>query len=52
MLFIGTPQRMVMIGFGGGSIPKSYHRYLPHADIAVIEVEARTLPSEINFSFR
>jgi hypothetical protein len=40
-----------MIGFGGGSIPKSCHRYLPHADIAVIDVKARVIALRNQFQF-
>jgi spermidine synthase len=51
MLFIGTSQRISMIGFGGGSISKSCHRYLPHADMAVIDVKARVIALRNQFQF-
>ncbi len=40
LLFDSTPARLLMIGLGGGSLPKFCHRYLPDAVIDVVEIDA------------
>jgi spermidine synthase len=40
LLFNPTPERILMIGLGGGSLAKFCRRYLPHADITVVEISA------------
>lgn len=37
LLFNPAPRSMLMIGLGGGSLPKYCHRHLPQADITVVE---------------
>lgn len=39
LLFNHQPTRMLMIGLGGGSIPKFCYRYLPEVDIKVVEID-------------
>ena len=39
LLFDHDPAHMLMIGLGGGSLPKFCHRYLPQTSIDVIEID-------------
>lgn len=39
LVFQPQPQRILMIGLGGGSLPKFCHRHLPGADITVVEID-------------
>jgi spermidine synthase len=39
LLFDPDPQRIVMIGMGGGSLAKFYYRHLPRAHITVVEID-------------
>ncbi|OZI47329.1 spermidine synthase [Bordetella genomosp. 5] len=39
VLWQPEPARMLMVGLGGGSLPKFCHRYLPAADITVVEID-------------
>lgn len=38
VLFQPAPRRMLMIGLGGGSLPKFCHRHFPGTDITVVEI--------------
>jgi spermidine synthase len=38
LLFEPSPKRIAMIGLGGGSLAKYCYRYLPQAEIAVVEI--------------
>jgi spermidine synthase len=38
LLFVPEPQRIAMIGLGGGSLAKFCHRHLPAARIQVVEI--------------
>ena len=38
LLLNPAPQRLLMVGLGGGSLPKYCQRYLPDADITVVEI--------------
>ena len=38
LLFEPSPKRIAMIGLGGGSLAKYCYRYLPHSEIAVVEI--------------
>lgn len=38
LLFQPRPQRILMIGLGGGSLPKFCHRHLRGSDITVVEI--------------
>jgi spermidine synthase len=40
LLWQPAPRSMLMIGLGGGSLPKYCHRHLPAADITVVEIDA------------
>jgi spermidine synthase len=40
LLFNSAPERIAMIGLGGGSLPKFCHRYLPASRIDVVEIDA------------
>ena len=43
LLFRPEPEHVVMIGLGGGSLPKFVHRYLPQTRTTVIEKEPRVI---------
>lgn len=43
MLFQPYPDRILMIGLGGGSLPKFCHRHFPGTDITVIEIDPRVI---------
>jgi spermidine synthase len=38
LLFCPSPKHVVMIGLGGGSLPKFCHRHLPRSRITVVEI--------------
>jgi spermidine synthase len=38
LLFNPAPRSILMIGLGGGSLPKYCHRHLPHCDLTVVEI--------------
>lgn len=40
LLFNPAPAHIVMIGLGGGSIPKFCHRHLPESQLTVVEIDA------------
>jgi spermidine synthase len=54
MLFTGpTPQRVLIIGLGGGSIPKALREILPQAQIDIAEIDpAVTRVAKRFFNFR
>lgn len=39
LLFLPNPVSILMIGLGGGSLPKYCHRHLPHTRVTVVEIE-------------
>ena len=43
LLFQPEPTCIAMIGLGGGSLPKFCHRYLPRADIRVVEINPHVI---------
>ena len=43
LLFCPSPEHVLMIGLGGGSLPKFVHRYLPRTRTTVIEREPRVI---------
>ncbi|MCX8476295.1 MAG: fused MFS/spermidine synthase [Sphingomonas sp.] len=43
LLLRPMPRRIEMIGLGGGSLAKFCHRYLPDADITVVEIDPRVI---------
>jgi len=43
LLFNAAPRRMLMIGLGGGSLPKFCHRYLPDTSIDVVEIDPEVI---------
>ncbi|MBV5333937.1 transferase, partial [bacterium] len=43
LLFQPTPQRMAMIGLGGGSLAKYCRRTLPTVDFTAIELSAEVI---------
>jgi spermidine synthase len=43
LLFIPKPKHLVMIGLGGGSLPKFCHRHLPRSRIDVVEINPRVI---------
>ncbi len=50
LLFHPTPMRIGMIGLGGGSLAKFCYRYLPHADITVLEINPHVIALRDEFS--
>jgi spermidine synthase len=49
LLFNPAPERIAMIGLGGGSLAKFCHRHLPQAIIDVVEVNPRVLQLRDDF---
>jgi len=49
LLFNPEPSHILMIGLGGGSLPKFCYRHLPHARIAVVEIDARVIAMRDSF---
>lgn len=43
LLLQPAPRRLLMIGLGGGSLPKYCHRHLPGADITVVEINPHVI---------
>ena len=43
LLFNPSPQAMLMIGLGGGSVPKYCHLHLPDADITTVEINPQVI---------
>jgi spermidine synthase len=43
VLFNLAPQRIAMVGLGGGSLAKFCHRHLPDSDIVAVEINAQVL---------
>jgi spermidine synthase len=49
LLLQPSPQRIAMIGLGGGSMAKYCYRYLPHSDITVVEIDADVIALRDDF---
>lgn len=49
LLFLPEPQRIAMIGLGGGSLAKFCHRYLPKSRIQVVEINPHVLELREHF---
>lgn len=43
LLFAPQPERILMIGLGGGSLPKYCHRHLEGADVTVVEINPHVI---------
>jgi spermidine synthase len=43
LLFDAAPSSLLMIGLGGGSLPKYCHAHLPGADITVVEINPHVI---------
>lgn len=43
LLFNPNPRHIVMIGLGGGSLPKFCYRHLPETQITVVEIDANVI---------
>lgn len=50
LLFEPSPKRIAMIGLGGGSIAKYCYRYLPQAEITVIEINPAVIALRNEFA--
>ncbi|MBU0622762.1 MAG: fused MFS/spermidine synthase [Gammaproteobacteria bacterium] len=50
LLFEPSPKRIAMIGLGGGSLAKYCYRYLPHAEIAVVEINPDVIALRSEFA--
>jgi spermidine synthase len=49
LLFNAAPDRILMIGLGGGSLPKYCHRHLPQAHITVVEINPHVIAMREQF---
>lgn len=49
LLFNPDPVHILMIGLGGGSLPKFCHRHLPTARVTVVELDARVIAMRESF---
>ena len=49
LLFNPDPLHILMIGLGGGSMPKFCHRHLPTARVTVVELDARVIAMRESF---
>jgi spermidine synthase len=49
LLFNPDPVHILMIGLGGGSMPKFCHRHLPTARVTVVELDARVIAMRESF---
>lgn len=50
LVFNSAPKQISMIGLGGGSLPKFCYRYLPAADIEVVEIDPAVIALRDTFS--
>ena len=49
LLFRARPQRILMIGLGGGSLVKYCHRHLPTSHITAVEIDAEVIALRSHF---
>jgi spermidine synthase len=49
LLFVAQPKAMLMIGLGGGSLPKYCRKQLPQADITVVEINPHVIAMRETF---
>lgn len=49
LLLQPAPQRVLMIGLGGGSLPKYVHHHLPLADLTVVEINPHVIALKDRF---
>lgn len=49
LLFQPRPRNILMIGLGGGSLPKFCHRHLPGCDITVVEIDPQVIALRESF---
>ena len=49
LLFQPQPQHILMIGLGGGSLPKFCHQHLPGSDITVVEIDPAVIALREHF---
>ena len=53
LLYKPEPKRVLVVGLGGGVIPRELHHYFPHTEVDVVEIDAEILTiAEGFFSFR
>lgn len=50
LLFNPKPKRITMIGLGGGSLAKYCYRYLPDADISIVEISQEVISFRDEFA--
>lgn len=50
LFFTPEPRRIGMIGLGGGSIAKYCHKYLPQADLTVVEINPEVIALRHEFA--
>jgi len=49
LLYQPEPKRVLVLGLGGGVIPREMHHYFPEAEIDVAEIDAEILPIAKDF---
>ena len=49
LLFNPEPRHILMIGLGGGSLPKFCYKQLPYAQISVVEIDERVIAMRDSF---
>ena len=49
LLFNPEPRHILMIGLGGGSLPKFCYKHLPYARISVVEIDERVIAMRDSF---
>jgi len=49
LAFIETPSRLLVLGLGGGTLPRFFHRTLPRATVEVVEIDPGVLEVACEF---
>jgi spermidine synthase len=53
LLYVPEPKRVLVVGLGGGVIPREMHHYFPQAEVDVVEIDQEILTiAQEHFSFR
>jgi spermidine synthase len=53
LLYVPEPKRVLVVGLGGGVIPREMHHYFPQAEVDVVEIDPEILTiAQQYFSFR
>lgn len=52
LLFAPNPERLLMVGLGGGSLAKFCHHYLPSAHVTVVEIDPHVIALRTEFGIQ